>query len=256
MIDEETGEIIASTYRRSGSLAELFAALGKAQSKFKTAPKDASNPHFRSKYPTLESVIEATQDALAENDLCVLQMPVNIGTDIGVTTILGHASGESIESTLRVAPVKFDAQGVGSVITYLRRYARLSILGIAPEDDDGEAAVARPTAVPLGATKATPAVRPRRDPQSPTEPAERMSRQETAETPSRTSPASAARIKALGEIGYEAASRGTAPLEAWWAGLSREDKVLMSGSGQHLKPVAEAADRTPHESEANSGAAP
>jgi hypothetical protein len=157
MIDQEFGEI-ALFYRRSETCAALFAALAAAQAKIEAADRDGTNPHFRSKYATLASVIEASREPLAANKLCVIQIPGNLGDNIAVTTILGHASGEWYESTLYVAPAKFDAQSIGSVITYLRRYARAAIIGIAPEDDDGEAAVARPASVPQTATKANPAV--------------------------------------------------------------------------------------------------
>jgi hypothetical protein len=144
--DIETGEIVHALYRRSAELGALFAALAKAQSSFASAPRDAENEGFKrggkaSRYATLESVIEATKPGLAENDLALLQMPGNQGPSIAVTTILGHGeSGQWIESTFAVAPPRFDAQGAGSVITYLRRYARMAICGIAPEDDDGNAA--------------------------------------------------------------------------------------------------------------------
>jgi hypothetical protein len=155
MIDEH-GEIHAF-HRRSESCAAIFQALAKAQEKFAHAEKAGDNTHFRSKYVTLESVLEASREGRAENGLAIVQMPGNAGGNIAVTTIIGHSSGEWIESTLYVAPAKFDAQSAGSVITYLRRYALLSILGIAPEDDDGEAAVARPSEKPSGARTASKA---------------------------------------------------------------------------------------------------
>jgi hypothetical protein len=145
--DQETGEIINSLYRRSATLGELFGALAKAQAKIEAADKSGNNPHFNRKYATLGAVIEASREPMAENGLAVVQMPGNIEGNVAVTTILGHSSGEWIESTVYVAPAKFDAQGLGSVITYLRRYARMAIVGIAPEDDDGEAAVSRPATV-------------------------------------------------------------------------------------------------------------
>jgi hypothetical protein len=144
--DLETGEIVHTLYRRSAELGALFAALAKAQASFASASRDAENEAFKRggkaiRYATLESVIEATKPGLAENDLALLQMPGNQGTSIAVTTILGHGeSGQWIESVFAVAPARFDAQGAGSVITYLRRYARMAICGIAPEDDDGNAA--------------------------------------------------------------------------------------------------------------------
>jgi hypothetical protein len=132
-------------YTRSDDLGELFTALAKAQGAMSSAPREGKNPHFRSRYSTLEAVVEASREPLAENGLSITQFPTNAAADdISVTTLLGHSSGQWLASTLRVKPLVYNAQGIGSVITYLRRYARLSILGIAPEDDDGEAAVGRP----------------------------------------------------------------------------------------------------------------
>lgn len=133
-------ETIEMTYRRSEQISDLFTALGKAQGLFANAEKVGENPHFHSRYATLEAVIEATKQGRVDNNLVVIQMPVNIEDAIGVTTLLGHSSGQWIESTLAVPPGKYDAQGAGSVITYLRRYSLMAVLGIAAEDDDGEAA--------------------------------------------------------------------------------------------------------------------
>jgi hypothetical protein len=147
MHDEETGEIFdvpAVHLETSRSLAKLIGALAKAQGKIENATKDAQNPAFKSRYATLAAVLEAARLPLSENAIAVIQVPFNAGPDIGVATILAHESGEWIKGTLQVQPVKFDAQGAGSVITYLRRYLLMSLVGIAPADDDGEAAVGRP----------------------------------------------------------------------------------------------------------------
>lgn len=162
MIDETTGEvrgaqdaplvngadeeerIVTLYYRRSRDADALFSALAKAQAVFEKAEKAGENPHFRSRYATLESVLDATSKGRAEQGLAIIQMPTNHGDSaIAVTTLLGHASGQWIESTIAIVPMKLDAQGAGSVITYLRRYALMAILGIAAEDDDGEAASQR-----------------------------------------------------------------------------------------------------------------
>jgi hypothetical protein len=71
-------------------------------------------------------------------------MPVNDGPNVGIVTLFAHQSGQWIEGTVFAQPTKFDAQGVGSVITYLRRYSLAAMAGVAPDDDDGEAAVGRP----------------------------------------------------------------------------------------------------------------
>lgn len=157
-MDRETGEIIlndAGTHRWSEPCDKIFAALAKAQSEIKNAVKDSTNPHYRATYADLASIKEACWEALTKNGICPVQMPVNgDGSNIGVVTVFGHSSGQWIESTIYVAPTKFDAQGVGSVITYLRRYALAAMAGVAPEDDDGNAAVGRPSENASGGQRA------------------------------------------------------------------------------------------------------
>src|SRR6266566_3635787 len=107
LIDLESGEVTSGYIRYSTQRNELFAALAQAQAKFEAAEKAGSNPHFKSRYATLASVIEAARAPLAEHGLCVMQLPGNAGIgNIAVTTILGHASGQWLESVLYVAPVK------------------------------------------------------------------------------------------------------------------------------------------------------
>jgi hypothetical protein len=152
--DTETGEVFepVGSYRRSSAIAELFTALAKAQGQFQMADRAGENEAFKrggkaSTYATLASALEATKEGRSANGLALVQIPSNgAGNNISVTTILGHSSGQWLESTFSVAPLKFDAQGAGSVVTYLRRYAAMAILGIAPEDDDGNAAVQQPNA--------------------------------------------------------------------------------------------------------------
>lgn len=164
--DTETGEVFEApplAYRRSPQCGELFAALAKAQAQVKNAVRDSTNPHFRSKYSDLTSVKEACWEALTANGIAPVQMPINgAGTSVGVVTLLGHSSGQWIESTIFVAPGRFDAQGVGSIITYLRRYALAAMAGVAPEDDDGNAAVAAPEARTTQEAGAPPGAYPRR----------------------------------------------------------------------------------------------
>lgn len=129
-------------YRMSSNIGKLFDALAKAQGEIKGAAKDATNPHFKAKYADLASIVDAAKP-LAKHGIATLQIPFSENGEIGVTTILGHSSGEWISGRLSVKPIKLDPQGAGSVITYLRRYALSAMAGIAPEDDDGEAAMGR-----------------------------------------------------------------------------------------------------------------
>lgn len=138
---------------RSEAVNELTTALAKAQAVMTGAKKDAENPHFRSKYADLASVWEACRDALTKNGLSVVQSPRLVGVGesgwlVEVETTLFHASGQFLSDTLAVPVTKVDAQGVGSALTYARRYSLSAFVGVAPEDDDANAAVggARPTA--------------------------------------------------------------------------------------------------------------
>lgn len=135
--------------KHSEQINELAAALAKAQGAIRGAIKDASNPHFRSRYATLAAHVEAIREAFAANGLSYSQMPVTTDNCVGVETILMHASGQWLAGDAYYVPVsKADAQGFGSALTYCRRYALAAIAGIAPEDDDdGNAATAAaPTA--------------------------------------------------------------------------------------------------------------
>jgi hypothetical protein len=125
---------------RSDSIGALVAALAKAQGAMKGATKDALNPHFKSKYADLASVWEACRAPLASNGLAILQPVSAIGPSVTVTTLLAHSSGEWIAESLTMTATANTPQAVGSAITYGRRYGLSAMVGIAPEDDDGEAA--------------------------------------------------------------------------------------------------------------------
>lgn len=129
-----------STVRRSASIAALAAAMAKAQGAISGASKDKTNPHFKSAYADLASVWDACREPLAANGIAVFQLPVADGGRVTLTTLITHASGEWIENTLTMAAGQTTPQAIGSCITYARRYALSSIVGVAPEDDDGNAA--------------------------------------------------------------------------------------------------------------------
>ena len=123
---------------KSESIKELATALNKFQAECSGAKKDADNPFFGSKYANLEAVINCAKSALDNNGLAVSQFPIMDQGYCGVETILMHSSGEWISNTLLLACKKQDPQAMGSAITYARRYAYQSVLGIPSEDDDGE----------------------------------------------------------------------------------------------------------------------
>lgn len=128
---------------RSEQVNELATALAKAQGQMEGAKKDSDNPFFRSKYADLASVVDAIRGPFAEHGLSYVQLPTEReGEAVAVETVLLHASGQWI-SSLTVVPVsKADAQGYGSAMTYARRYGLQAMAGVAPEDDDGNAAAA------------------------------------------------------------------------------------------------------------------
>lgn len=129
---------------KSEQINELASALNKAQAELQSAKKDANNPFFKSKYADLTSVWEAARPVLAKNGLSVAQ---TVGLT-GLTTILMHSSGQYIEDTMPIVVAKQnDPQALGSAITYARRYALAAIVGVVADDDDGNAAAAKPAAV-------------------------------------------------------------------------------------------------------------
>lgn len=133
-------EIQVSPLVWEGERAPLAKAFVAAQKATESIKKAATNPAFKSKYADLAHVVEGVVPALNEAGVGVLQFPSFDGDLVGVTTTLLHESGASVTGTLHLKPSKTDPQGVGSAITYARRYALLSITGSAPEDDDGAAA--------------------------------------------------------------------------------------------------------------------
>ena len=130
---------------KSDSISELAKALHKAQSSIKTAIKDANNPFFKSKYADLGAIWDACRDALQANGLSVAQVPTTGAAGLPcLDTILMHSSGQWLSGQYPITPIKNDPQGVGSAITYARRYALQAIVGICADlDDDGEAAAGR-----------------------------------------------------------------------------------------------------------------
>ena len=126
----------------SESIAKLATALSIVQGKLSHAKKDSANPFFKSKYADLESVWDACRSLLAENGLCVMQFPGEfLEGCMSLDTILAHSSGEYIKQTMEVPVTKLDPQGVGSALTYMRRYALAAVVGVVQADDDANAAV-------------------------------------------------------------------------------------------------------------------
>lgn len=129
----------------SPDITKLAEALNLAQSEMRGVAKDASNPHFKNRYASLEAVIDGTKPALTKHGLAFTQAPgALIEGALEITTMLMHSSGQWIRSTLHMPVAKRDAQGVGSAITYGLRYSLMAVLGVPPtDDDDGERATDR-----------------------------------------------------------------------------------------------------------------
>lgn len=122
-------------------MKNICSALVRAQRGFAPALKTSTNPHFRSKYVDLAGCIEAVVDALNAAGIALIQRTSEDSTGVTVETVFVHESGEMMEcGKLHVPASKQDAQGFGSALTYARRYSLMAAAGIAPEDDDGNAA--------------------------------------------------------------------------------------------------------------------
>ena len=122
---------------------KVAAAFVKAQKAFGPALKSATNPHFRSRYADLSACVEAVIDALNFFGIGLMQRTYECHDGVMIETVLVHESGEVLEGgLLHVPATKQDAQGYGSCLTYARRYSLMACVGIAPEDDDGNAASA------------------------------------------------------------------------------------------------------------------
>lgn len=132
---------------KSDTIASLAAALNKAQAEMSGAKKSANNPFFRSNYANLEEVINCVKEPFADNGLSFVQFPISGDGVAGVETIIMHESGEFISGEFMLKCSKNDPQGMGSAITYARRYGLQSACGVPSEDDDGNAASAKKPAM-------------------------------------------------------------------------------------------------------------
>ena len=132
--------------KKSEKIEQLASAMSKAQSQMGGAKKTAKNPFFKSNYANLEEVIHCIREPFANNGLSFMQFPIAEDDRAGVETIILHSSGEWISNDLLLKCSKVDPQGIGSAITYARRYGLQAAVGLPSEDDDGNAATAAPRA--------------------------------------------------------------------------------------------------------------
>lgn len=139
--------------KHSDSIANLAAALVKAQAELRPVTKDMTNPHFRSKFASLDGIIEAVRPVLAKHGLAFVQGTTTPESDVEskvtaftVETTLIHTSGEWLTASVLIPLAKADPQGAGSALTYGRRYGLSAALGVATdEDDDANASTPRTT---------------------------------------------------------------------------------------------------------------
>lgn len=125
-------------HMNKSGIAKAFVA---AQKGFAPALKSSTNPHFRSKYADLAACVEAVIDSLNSNGIALVQHTHECDGGVTVETVFLHESGETMSGGKLFVPAsKNDAQGYGSALTYARRYSLQAACGIAPEDDDGNAA--------------------------------------------------------------------------------------------------------------------
>lgn len=131
---------------KPGAKDTLTAALLDVQKKLVPLTKNAANSFIGNKFVSLDSLMSQVLPLLNDNGLVLLQFPTTIGENVpGLTTSIIHAkTGEMVESVMPLVMGKVDPQGLGSAITYTRRYMLMSSLGIvADSDDDAEAAMPR-----------------------------------------------------------------------------------------------------------------
>lgn len=144
----------------SATIGHLAKALAAAQKGIKVAQKDATNPHFRSRYSDLQSIDEAARPHLCAQGIAITQ---GVGADEGhawCQTMLVHSeTGEWMSCTLRLPVAKWDAQGIGSALTYARRYSLAAMVAVpsGEADDDGESAVGRGEIRPPAPPQSQPA---------------------------------------------------------------------------------------------------
>lgn len=122
-------------------MKQIASALVKAQKEFGPALKTSTNPHLKNKYANLSAVVEAVIDALNNNGIFLMQLTHESPDGAMAETTFVHESGEMLSAGKLFFPAaKHDPQGYASALTYVRRYSLMAACGIAPEDDDGNAA--------------------------------------------------------------------------------------------------------------------
>lgn len=221
----------------SDSIGDLAAALALAQGEIRGAPKARTNTFFKADYADLAAVWDACRAPLAKNGLAVIQVPqIERPGEVVLETVLAHKSGQWVRSRYPIAPTKNDPQGLGSAITYARRYALAAIVGVVAidEDDDGEAAQGRGGRFESVAGRQTPPSGPSED--SPSVPPE-VAKLHTALRARMTA------AKTLAELDAVAAEIAKAPQAALLrpAFKARRGELQQAGADASAKAEAKAA---------------
>lgn len=145
------------THQSMFGVDQLATALAKAQAEIVGAEKSRKNDHFKSSYATLADTWEACRGPLTKHGLSIVQLVGATSNGVTVETRLMHASGQSIFSILELPVGQKTAQGIGSAITYGRRYGLAAMVGVAPDDDDDGNAASMQTAPARGEYNREPA---------------------------------------------------------------------------------------------------
>ena len=124
------------------NIGNLAKALSAAQGELHAAQKNSVNPHFKSNFADLAEVWLACREALSKHKIAVIQAPQFDEKDSWLETTLVHESGETMISRMLLKNAKGDMQGLGSAISYARRYCLAAMVGVIASDDDGNAASA------------------------------------------------------------------------------------------------------------------
>lgn len=130
----------------SEEIKDLVSSLAKAQGTMKPAVFNRINPHFKTRYADFTSCMDACRSPLSDNGIAIIQYCSTIDGKLSLVTMLAHTSGQWMKSEFPLIASKMDSQGIGSAMTYAKRYSLCGMVGIVADeegDDDGENAVGR-----------------------------------------------------------------------------------------------------------------
>lgn len=143
--------------KKSNEVNELFSALAKAQAELKSIPFDSKNPHFGNEFASLTAIQDGTRKILSKHGLSISQVIDTEETATWLHTILGHSSGQYIQSSIRLVLIKNSMQELGSASSYAKRYAWQAMIGVCgDQDDDGQVAAGRGGGAPVAPRQYAP----------------------------------------------------------------------------------------------------